>query len=119
MYRAMFPENLNSEGYPKRGAVMEKDTVLKAYNGSDIPHYGTITRPCKYRGDWIDTEFFINESPSKVIIGLPASQDLNLLTLHCAIEKRPSTTSVSTVQDLKQQYPISLIELVTFPVLIT
>ena len=115
MYRAMFPENLNSEGYPKRGAVMEKDTVLTAYNGSNIPDYGTITRPCKYRGDWIDTEVFIVESLGPAIIGLPASQDLNLLTLHCGIEKRPSTTPISTVQGLKQQYPNQVDRIGHFP----
>ena len=47
MFRRMFPEKLSAEGYPAAGSVTDKATVLSAYNGTNIPHYGTLELPCK------------------------------------------------------------------------
>ena len=62
------------------------NTKLTAYNGTSIPHYGTITLKCRKKDrPWTDHVFYVANSPGPVIIGLPSSQSLGLVTLHCSV----------------------------------
>ena len=69
-------------------SVLEQynNTKLTAYNGTSIPHYGTITLKCRKKDrPWTDHVFYVANSTGPVIIGLPNSQSLCLVTLHCSV----------------------------------
>ena len=51
-------------------SVLEQynNTKLTAYNGTSIPHYGTITLKCwKKDRPWTDHVFYVANSPGPVI----------------------------------------------------
>ena len=87
-YRRMYPESIDSDGYPKNGTTTKRNTVLTAYNGTQIPQHGSIKIPCKFK-DWHIAEFFVAESEGPVIMGLPSCQALELVTVNCEIKANP------------------------------
>ena len=121
IFRRMFPEKLTAEGYPSHGAVAPRsNTTLSAYNGSKIPQYGSISLPCRYStSEWVNAEFYIADTDGPAILGLPNSRQLQLVTLHCAIDKDTRSTRdmdpVKSVQELKEQYPDRFDSLGQFP----
>ncbi|XP_070198635.1 uncharacterized protein [Littorina saxatilis] len=84
IYRRMFPEQLNLEGFPAAGAT-------EAYNGTLIKQFGVIT---------------IQYSNSPAILGLPSSRQLKLVTVHCAIQSAaaPALKPVKNASDLERTY---------------
>ena len=121
IFRRMFPEKLTAEGYPSHGAVTPRsNTTLSAYNGSNIPQYGSISLPCSYSTtEWVNAEFYIADTDGPAILGLPNSRQLQIVTLHCAIDKDTRSTRdmdpVKSVQELKEQYPDRFDTLGQFP----
>ena len=106
LFREMFPDLLTNKGTPKKEILQSKgSTKLTAYNGTDIPCYGKIKFPCRYMGDFHDTEFFIVDVDGPAIIGLPSCESLRIVTLHCSIAKSPSITKITCVQDLMSTNP--------------
>ena len=45
-YRKMYPQNLDSSGYPT--STEPSSTTLTAYNGTRIPQHGTLTMQCQF-----------------------------------------------------------------------
>ena len=99
IFRRMFPRLLDSSGFPKPGSTTPRHTRLMAYNGTDIPQYGSITLQCKYENSvWMKTEFFIAESDGPAIVGLPSSRALRLVTVNCAIQQEPLQQPAPRIQ---------------------
>ncbi|WP_419629159.1 reverse transcriptase domain-containing protein, partial [Thiolapillus sp.] len=108
IFRRMFPERLNPNGFPAEGTTETRRTILHAYNGTPIKQFGVINLSCKYRdSDWQNAEFFVTESEGSAILGLPSSRQLRLVTVHCAVQK-VSTSKKQPIKDashLKHMYP--------------
>ena len=107
VFSGMFPEYMDNK-IPKLSVLEQcNNTKLTAYNGTRIPHYGTTTLNCRER----DRQFFfyVVNSPGPVIIGLPSTQSLGLVTLHCsvALNKGEKTTQFQSGLG-KYWVPISL-----------
>ena len=67
----------------------------------------------------MNAEFYIADTDGPAILGLPNSRQLQLVTLHCAIDKDMCSTGdmdpVKSVQDLKEQYTDKFGALGQFP----
>ena len=48
LFRRMYPDKINKDGYPKPGSTQSRSTILKAYNKTVIKQYGIISIPCSY-----------------------------------------------------------------------
>ena len=96
-YKKILPNSLTPDGCPTRSQPSEDG--LTAYNGSLIQHYGTITMPCSYNdSDWVDTTFYVVETPGPVMFGLPTGITLNLLQMNCNV-------NVSSQQGIRSKRP--------------
>ena len=105
------------------GVTHPSSTVLTAYGGSRVHHYGSITIGCEFRGKRSAAQFYITDTPGPAIIGLPTSIDLNLVKLNCALHKQvtsqnetpqaiiethahqPASKPIQSKEDLIEQYP--------------
>lgn len=109
IFRRMYPQQLDEDGYPKPGSTQQRRTVLVAYNGSTINQFGSVRLPCKYgKSDWHTEEFYITDADGPAILGLPGSTRLQLVTLHCPIQSKPvkaDPTPIQDVKELKHEFP--------------
>lgn len=113
IYRALWPEKLDSEGFPIRKYTSSHETMLTAYNGTAIKHFGSITLPCSYEnGKPQQTKFFIVDTDGAAILGLQSCRNLKLLTLHCALETKER---VNDIQTLIARYPEQFDRVGNFP----
>lgn len=116
-YRNMFPKDIDSKGLPK--SSKKSDVKLTAYNGTRIKQYGTIVIPCRYNEHlWKDTTFYIVDTHSPVIFGLPTCIQLGLVKMQCEIsanDKTDSVKSYKSVEDLQKEYPDRFQGLGKFP----
>ena len=86
-----------------RGCLEHRDTILTAYNGQLIRHYGTTRLKCAHEITTCDTEFFVPDTTGPVILVLPTCCKLKLVTLNCAVnEDHPPLKSK---EDLLRMYP--------------
>ena len=109
-FRRMYPDMLNPEGYPVRAIqIAAGHTRLTAYNGTQITCYGAINIPCNHgSSEWTNTKFYIVDVQGPGIIGLSSSEQLKLITLHCAINKTSGikkASPIDSVDDLRRAYP--------------
>ena len=107
IFRRMYPKKLDSAGYPKQDNTQRQNTVLTAYNGSKIPHHGTLKIPCTYKEYSEVTEFFLADVEGPAILGLPSCLKFKLVSLNCSI-KAVNThliTTIDTKEDLQGLYP--------------
>ena len=100
----------NPEGYPVRAIqIAAGHTRLTAYNGTQITCYGAINIPCNHgSSEWTNTKFYNVDVQGPAIIGLSSSEQLKLITLHCAINKTSGikkASPINSVDDLKRAYP--------------
>ena len=115
MYRRMFPDRLDSGGFPSSDSTSNHKAILTAYNNTRIKQYGSTSLPCRYDGSaWVTADFFVVDSDGPAILGLPTSRKLQLVTLHCAITT-PQCPSISCTQDLQRQYPDQFDRIGNFP----
>jgi len=90
VFRQMFPESLDEEGFPKASSVKRQATTLLAYNDTIIKQYGSTIIQCQFGdSDWQYLEFYIAEAEGPVILGLPSSRSMNVVTINCNIQKAP------------------------------
>ena len=86
VFSGMFPEYMDNNILKVSLIEPYNNTKLTSYNGTSIPHYNTITLNCRKKGrPWTDHVFYMAHSPGPVIIGLPSSQSLGLVTLRCSV----------------------------------
>ena len=98
----MYPELLDDSGVPSKRHLRHRPTILTVYNGAAMTQHGTIVILCSYGKRQCDTEFYVVETPGPVILGLPTSRDLDLVTLNCVANKG---VTINSTDDLKPVYP--------------
>ena len=111
-YCRMFPENIDTEGKPKTGCLKPSQSLLQAYNGTQIPCLGKTELKCRYEtSEWLKTPFFVVDVPGPAVLGLPCCEALHLITLHCSIENTGATAhtrnekQINNIQELVNLYP--------------
>lgn len=113
VFRQMFPDLLTKEGQPiKKIRDAAKTTRLTAYNGTNITCLGMHRFPCRFATSrWHHTPFYIVDVPGPAIVGLPSSEQLKLVTMHCSVQRAQPVAetaplqSINSVDDLKRLYP--------------
>lgn len=103
-FRAMFPNNVDKDGNPT-SITPSNNTRLTAYNGTPIKCFGSIKLTCRHKDSWISDTFYVVDVTGPAICGLPLSQKLGLVTMHCTVDKDEGPTNISSVEDLKKVYP--------------
>ena len=104
---------------------------LTAYNGEEIRCLGTLDIKCQRKSSgWKTTKFYVVNVPGPAVVGLPTSEILYLVTINVdgvvtkpnekiamharethlkPILKKTGTvqkqTSITSIEDLKQEYP--------------
>ena len=105
MYRRMYPNNLDVEGYPMTKSLQPSLTVLTAYNGESIRQYGRMKLRCAHQDTNCVAEFFVADTPGPAILGLPSCRDLQLVTMNCEVTHRPPNDVIQSKNDLLREYP--------------
>jgi transposase InsO family protein len=107
IFQKMCPNQLDADGYPAPGSVLQTGAVLSAYNQTTIKQLGLMHIPCQYADSaWYDLGFYIADVKGPAILGLPSSRQLKLVTFHCEIGLHLAPQpSVNSVQDLLSQHP--------------
>lgn len=83
--------------------VLPTTTKLSAYNGTAIECFGTINLMCSYKdSDWKHEKFYVVDVPGPAVAGLPACQQLRIVTIHSIQEKQ---TTIRGISDLTKKYP--------------
>jgi len=106
LFQEMFPDQLQKDGRPvAKIRAAAQGIKLTAYNGTNIPCYGLITMPCKHRdSQWENTPFYVVDVTGPAVLGLPSSEGLRVVTMHCSVKAAPPAT-INTAAELKQAYP--------------
>jgi hypothetical protein len=85
----MFPENIGDQtNLPKEEVLAKSNTILTAYGGTTIQHYGTVKIPCKFKNNETSATFYVTDAPGSAILGLPTCQKLHLIKLNYEINKQ-------------------------------
>ena len=110
IFRRMFPEKLDADGFPNiKKQFINKNWI--AYNGTPITFFGNIKIPCQYNeSDWHVSTFHIVDVQGPAVLGLPSLEQLKLITLQCRVKKEdvfqtPAGTRINATKDLMQMYP--------------
>ena len=115
MFRKLYPEKIDKRGIPKPDVGKDRRTTLTAYGGRTLPHYGSVTLPCRYKDkEWEPTKFFITDVDGPAILGMPSSVKFKLVTLHCEV-KMDIKTKINSVDDLRKYYPDQFDRIGEFP----
>ena len=111
MYRRMYPENLDADGYPKARSLIHRDTVLSVYNKSTITHYRVLrTECCHGNQPWITEEFYIGDTDSPAILSYKTSLKMKLITVNFSITESTSRQdeatqpAVTSIEGLKHNW---------------
>ena len=114
LYQQMYPQNAASSGLHKSGSLENSTTVLTTYGGTTIMQHGICKIPCEFQNQKSVAAFFVTKADGPVIIGLPTSLELDLVTLNCLVRKssgsdnQPTQVSIKSIKnkaDLISQYP--------------
>ena len=111
LFRQMYPNKVDAEGFPKPGSTTPQQTVLNLYGRVPMKQYGTCRIPCKYGEHSTTAEFFVVNKDGPAILGLPTCRALRLITVHCAISAdagsapQESHKPINTKDDLIAMYP--------------
>ena len=79
IYRNMFPDQVDENGFPTETAP--SCTKLTAYNGTQIPQYGVCSIKCSYGDKETEAMFYVADVAGPAICGLPTCCQLNLVEL--------------------------------------
>lgn len=105
IFRLMYPDKVNEGGIPLPGNLRHTATVIKVYGETIIPSMGTLTLKCRYGDAQTQAIFYVVDVIGPAILGLPSSEELQLVTLNCMIEKDP--IMIKNKDHLKEMYPES------------
>lgn len=106
IYQKMFPGEVDTNGKPTPGILTPSKVKLRAYNGGEITHYGTITLTTTTTSPPKDVRFYVVDVSGPAILGLPDCERLSLVTIHqsvCTVHNTPS--QVNSVTDLQGLFP--------------
>ena len=123
-YKKLYPENIGSDGMPKKGVVQRNNATLSAYGETVIKQIGTVTLNCEYKNKKFKCKFFLSDVSGPILLGLPTGEALGIIKIVDAIRKQndyktdgsgkmyvhPSTPladrpPIKTKEDLKTMYP--------------
>ena len=105
-FRRKYPELLDANGFPATKSLRKCTTILTAYNGESIRHYGTLKIPCAHRQHGCDIEFYVADTPGPAIICLPSCRAMNLVVMNCEVNTSTSQNDVIYCkEDLCRTYP--------------
>ena len=106
-YKNLYPRNFDSLGYPKQGVLKESDLILSSFGGPTIQHFGIASIPCIFKSLKFTCSFFIADCPGPVLLGLPTSRYLKLVTINCPVEIHAATspTVISECQTHQNSQP--------------
>ena len=96
------PLRILKDMYGDKWQSMTKPTSvqLSAYNGTSITCLGTIDITCKYkRSKWTAQTFYVVDVKGLAVLGLPGCNAMAVITIH------EMHNSLTTVEDLKREYP--------------
>ena len=108
MFQHLYPDQISPAGLPT--GLDHVNTRLTAYNGSHIPLYGALQGPITWQPNCpgahpyrVKSYWYIVDTPSPAILGLPSSEKLAVVKMNCAITVRqpcthppPVSTTVAT-----------------------
>ena len=100
-FAKLYPKKMNDLKEPIN--ITPCDTILTAYNGTQIKQYGYITMPCTYKNEYANFRFYIADTPSAVIFGLDMCLQLGLLNLNCHIKE--NNAPITTIKQLQAKFP--------------
>ena len=106
IYRNMFPDQVDENGFPTETAP--SCTKLTAYNGTQIPQYGVCSIKCSYGDKETEAMFYLADVAGPAICGLPTCCQLNLVELHCAVSTCSSKVPLPAIKNkdvLQALYP--------------
>ena len=128
VFQNMFPNYLTPDGYPNSDFLGNAESVrLYAYNNTPIKGYGQICILCKFQEScWRNTDFYIVDVKGPAVLGLTSSEQLKVVTLHCAIEEKSNSRNskpdqksciqpLNSVSDLMSLYPKQFDRIGCFP----
>ena len=105
-FRRMYPELLDANGFPATKSLRKCTTILTAYNGESIRHYGTLKIQCAHRQHGCDIEFYVADTPGPAITCLPSCRAMNLVVMNCEVNTSTSQNDVIYCkEDLCRTYP--------------
>ena len=103
LFKEMFPEKVQRDGYPNPRDVESKCTILTVYGGGRIKHYGTFDMQCRFKNSpWKNTAFYIVDVEGPAILGLPDCVAFQMVTVNCSID---AGTPVNNIKELAARYP--------------
>ena len=89
VFKRLHPKKMDWNGNPID--LEASKTQLTAYNGTPIPQYGALSCPLTWRpGNGkkprrIQSKWYVADTPGPAILGLPACESLQVITLNCAV----------------------------------
>ena len=92
---------------------------LTAYNGETIPCLGYIEMSARYLEAWQPVKFSVVDVPGPAVVGLPISEQLNLVTINVnSLGSQPAQNGacpvkIRDVNDLVQAYPEQFDKVIT------
>ena len=98
-YLRMYPEHCTG---PRQtpGHLKRSITTLTVYNGESMKHYGTIDLDIKLNEYTTRATFFVAETPGPIILGLPSTKQMKIITIN-----QIKTQNINTINDLTSMYP--------------
>lgn len=67
--------------------IMPSNTKLTVYNGAPLRQHGKFNLHLSNNDHEVTATFYIVETNGPILIGMPTSRDLRLVTMHCSIDK--------------------------------
>ena len=98
-YLRMYPEHCTGPR-PTHGHLKRSITTLTVYNGESMKHYGTIDLDITLKDYTTRATFFVAETPGPIILGLPSTKQMKIITIN-----QIKTQNINTINDLTSMYP--------------
>ena len=98
-YLRMYPEHCTGPR-PIPGHLTRSLTTLTVYNGESMKHYGTIDLDITLKDYMTRSTFFVAETPGPIIVGLPSTKQVNIITIN-----QIKTENIKTMSGLTNIYP--------------
>ena len=80
-YLRIYPEHCTGP-LPTHGHLKRSLTTLTVYNGESMNHYGTIDLDITLKDYTTRATFFVAESPGPIILGLPSTKQMKIITIN-------------------------------------
>ena len=81
------------------GLLLQQENVrISAYGDFQIPHHGSVTMRLRHGSCDCVTKFYVVETDSPIILGLPTCEQLGVVTIHThGADKNPASHQVVAI----------------------